>query len=74
MRDERRHEHEVAFRQIDVVLEVLAEVDASAARQHVGAGLGLAMVMRQRAEAGRVAGLAEPDFGRRRMLRPDAAH
>src|ERR1019366_3755629 len=32
------------------------------------------MVVRQRTEARRVAGLAEPDSGRRRMLRSDPRH
>ena len=40
--DERRHEHEIAFRQIEIVLEVLAEINAGAAGQPIGAGFGLA--------------------------------
>src|ERR1700737_184500 len=74
MRDERRNEHEVALRHFDVFLVVLAEVNAGAAGKQIGAGFGLAMMVRQRAEAGRVRGLAEPGSGRRRMLRADARH
>src|ERR1019366_5479197 len=58
----------------DVFPVVLAEVDAGAVGKQIGAGFGLAVMMRQRAETGRVGGLAEPDFGCRRMLRADPRH
>src|ERR1035441_2167468 len=74
MRNEGRNEHEIALRHLDIFLVIPAEIDAGAAGKQVGAGFGLAMMMRQRAEARRIAGLAEPDFGGRRMLRANTRH
>ena len=55
VRHERRHEDPVALGHVDVVRVALAEVDPRAARQHVAAGLRLAVVVRDRPVAGLVA-------------------
>lgn len=52
MRQERRHEHEVAGRQFDELLLVLTKIDAGVAGQQIGAGFRLAIVVWQRSEVG----------------------
>src|SRR5699024_2476939 len=57
---------------VDALAVALAEVDASAPREDAPTGLGLAVVVRQRAVAGLVRDLAVPDLRRRCVLDRDA--
>jgi hypothetical protein len=72
MRQERRDEHEIALRHLDIFAVVFAEINPGAAGQQIGAGFGLSVMVRQRPKAGRIGSLSEPEFRCRRMLRPDA--
>src|SRR4051812_26881421 len=66
MHQEGRHEYEVAFRSLDHVLQLVAETEASVARDHINHALRLAVVVRPRAHATVHMDVAYPD-----VLRPD---
>ena len=67
-----RHEDEVAWTRLHVLLEVLTEVDSDVALQHVGCGLGLAMVIRRTHCIRNTSYLTQPDLACARRITIDA--
>ena len=63
-----RHEDEVAWTRLHVLLEVLTEVDSDVALQHVGCGLGLAMVIRRTHCIRNTSYLTQPDLACARRI------